>query len=359
MSDHRTTHSQSDASAQRKSHHLEFANMAQTSGSTINDYFDYEPMLSGFPEENFSFTPIKVGPKNLKAPIWISSMTGGTSAAGPINKNLAKVAGEFGLGLGLGSCRPLLHSDEFFDDFYLRPIIGDGVLFANFGVAQLEQELQKDSAQKLLEVCKRLEVDGLFIHINPLQEWYQNEGDRWFRSPVEIMKEFAELIASKAPSLILGIKEVGQGMGPASLKAILELPISVIEFAAYGGTNFSLLESVRDEDTNKSNELIKPKELCYVGHTALEMVRLVNHFLNDKSVKTGDRLFIVSGGVRSFLQGFFLTESLRAPACYGMAKPFLEASQGSYSDLAQFVQRELDSLKMAQTFLRPKPLKGE
>ncbi|MCF8058523.1 MAG: hypothetical protein K9K67_04450 [Bacteriovoracaceae bacterium] len=359
MSSTRDPHNSSDTSPQRKSHHLDFAKSAQTSEASLNELFDYEPMLSGFPTDDFCFAPLTLGKKTLKAPLWISSMTGGTSAAGPINKNLAKAAGEFGLGLGLGSCRPLLQGDEYFDDFNLRPLIGDGVLFANFGVAQLEQELLKDQAKHLLEVCKRLEVDGLFIHVNPLQEWFQDEGDRWFRSPQEIIKEFTEITAIAMPQLILGIKEVGQGMGAKSLRALLDLPITVIEFAAFGGTNFSLLETLRDKKTNNSNDLNKPNELCYVGHTALEMVRIVNNFIDDKSVKTGDKLFIVSGGIRSFLQGYYLTETLKAPACYGMAKPFLEASQGSYEELAQFVQKELDSLKMAHTFLRPRPLKGE
>ena len=45
---------------------------------------------------------------------------GGTEKAGVINRNLARLANEFGLGMGLGSCRNLLYSDEYLADFALR-----------------------------------------------------------------------------------------------------------------------------------------------------------------------------------------------------------------------------------------------
>lgn len=349
-------------SAQRKTHHLEYAKEAQVESRYLNEMFDYEPLLNGFPKElegksgDFNFQKLKVAGKTLKAPVWISSMTGGASAAGPINKKLAVAAREFGLGLGLGSCRPLLNSDDYFEDFNLRDIAGDDIpLFANFGVAQVEDELQS-GGERLFEICDRLKVDGVFLHINPLQEWFQPEGDRWSRPPLEIIQDVIELNEKKGCPLSIGVKEVGQGMGPRSLKALLEMPLEVIEFAAFGGTNFSYLEGLRHEKPNENNSLSTDKDLCYVGHTAQEMVRLVNQFLIDESVKTNDKFFIISGGVRSSLQGHFLTENLRGNACYGMAKPFLEAAQGSEEELISFVRNHLEGLKMAQTFLVPKPL---
>src|SRR5690606_24836511 len=97
------------------------------SGS-VDNRFHYEPMLSGHPgkDENMS---IKWGKKNMKFPIWISSMTGGTSKAGPINKMLAETARKFGFGMGLGSCRMILEDDTYLEDFNLRPILGDEVPF--------------------------------------------------------------------------------------------------------------------------------------------------------------------------------------------------------------------------------------
>lgn len=350
-------------SSERKSHHLELAEKSQLDVSSLSQLFDYEPLLSGFPEKDLLDAPIKVGQKRVRQPLWISSMTGGTGAAGAINRTLAKIAGEFGLGMGLGSCRPLLESDEFFEDFNLRPLIGsEGVLFANFGMAQVFEQLSQDQGQKLVGICERLQVDGVFLHINPLQEWYQPEGDRWTQSPLEGIEKLAETLHKKG--MLLGVKEVGQGMGPKSLEALIKGPADLIEFGAFGGTNFSLLESLRHPQKDERNlvnsatssAFSKPKEFCFVGHSAEEMVLHVNRILEENPALKTEKSFIVSGGIRSFLQGHYLLENLKGNGLYAMAKPFLEAAQKGEDSLRSFVQSELEGLTLAKTFLRAKPL---
>lgn len=370
MSDHRNENSEgpsSKLSSERKSHHLELAEKSQLDSAHLNSLFDYEPLISGFPKSALEESPLTLAGSNktVRHPLWISSMTGGTGAAGAINKALAKVAGEFGLGMGLGSCRPLLENEDYFDDFNLRPILGDnGVLFANFGMAQIFEQLEKDKGERLIGICERLEVDGLFLHINPLQEWYQPEGDRWFLSPMEIIDQLGEILHKKG--MLLGVKEVGQGMGPRSLEALIKSTADIIEFAAFGGTNFSLLERLRspqnnDENLVKSttfNEVSKPKEFCFVGHSAEEMVSHVNRIIGENKALKDQKTFIVSGGIRSFLHGHYLLENLAGNGLYAMAKPFLEEAQKGEDSLRSFVQSELEGLTMAKTFLRAKPLGG-
>ena len=73
-------------------------------------------------------------------------MTGGTALAKTINTNLARACNEFGMGMGLGSCRMLLENEAHFADFDMRDIIGDDLPFyANIGIAQLEQMLENKS----------------------------------------------------------------------------------------------------------------------------------------------------------------------------------------------------------------------
>ncbi len=341
--------------AMRKTHHLVMAEKAQTllSGdiNSMRELFNYEPMTTGFPDlENLEVGKYSIAGKTLKAPLWISSMTGGTGEARHINQNLARVAREFGLGIGLGSCRQLLHSDEYFEDFNLRPIIGDDIcLMANFGMAQMDQWIQNKEHKRIVEICKRLQVDGLFLHINPLQEFFQEEGDSWSRSPIELLDEVLELFDSTG--LSIGVKEVGQGMGPESIKAIMERPISVFEFGAFGGTNFSKLEKMRGHDSSGSQNAM---DLSFVGHSAFEMVTLINEWLSDNRENNNIELpgIIISGGVRSYLQGHYLMESLKAPAVYGMAMPFLAHAAIGYEELENFVRSELKGLKMAQQFLK-------
>jgi len=339
----------------RKTHHLEMAESAQTAPTELSHLFDYEPLLKGFEagEKAFDLGSLDFGPKKMKVPLWVSSMTGGTGQAGHINKNLALAAKEFGLGLGLGSCRPLMAGDEFFKDFHLRALTGDDVvIFANFGVAQIEQAIESRTTTKVLEILKRLEVDGVFIHINPLQEWYQEEGDRWFRSPLEIIADFKELVDKQG--LFLGVKEVGQGMGPKSLDALWDMEVDMIEFAAFGGTNFSRLEAMRESNTSKLKNVLKPEGLCFVGHSASEMVRHVNCLIEKKG-SVAPRI-IISGGVHSSLVGYYLLENLKAAGAFGMAKPFLEHAAQDLDSLLAFVEGQLEQLKMAKTFLKARPL---
>ena len=83
---------------QRKSDHINLALETQTSGIEKDPRFDYEPMLSAHPGNNLP--QVNIGGKMLEAPIWISSMTGGTEGARTINHNLARLAHEFGFGMG-------------------------------------------------------------------------------------------------------------------------------------------------------------------------------------------------------------------------------------------------------------------
>ena len=118
----------------RKSDHIKLAYQSRIDSQEILKHFDYEPIIASFsdaviPESKF------VG-KTMRYPIWISSMTGGTKLARTINHNLARAVKEFGIGMGLGSCRCLLSSDACFDDFDVRDIMGEsGVLSGiRFGI---------------------------------------------------------------------------------------------------------------------------------------------------------------------------------------------------------------------------------
>ncbi len=324
---------------QRKQDHIELA--FQSRVPEVDHRFYYEPLIAAHPKP---LNPKNFLGKNMRAPIWISSMTGGTAMAGIINRNLAQACAEFGLGMGLGSCRALLDSDEFFEDFNLRPIIGNSQPFyANLGIAQVEQLLAKKEGHKILALVNKLKADGLFIHVNPLQEWLQPEGDAITRPPIETIQECLELGEIK-----IIVKEVGQGMGPESLKALLKMPLAAIDFAAHGGTNFSKLELLRDTP-NKQQVY---GQLANLGHTAEEMVDLVNGLIAILGDKVQVRECIISGGVGTFLDGFYLMHKLRCNSVYGQGSAFLKHAQGDYKALQEYVQLQIEGLKVAEAFLK-------
>lgn len=326
----------------RKQDHIELAFQSRVEAAALDPRFHYEPLLAAHPEPG-SWPPLTFGGKTLRAPLWVSSMTGGTALANVINHNLARACAEFGLGMGLGSCRQLLYSDEFLPDFSVRDTIGpDLPLFANLGVAQVEQLLSRGETERIQLLLSKLRADGLVVHVNPLQEALQPEGDRFVRPPLETIQDLAEQL-----DCALIVKEVGQGFGPASLRALLQLPLAAIEFAAAGGTNFARLELLRSDPMRR---LIFDR-LAVVGHSAEEMVG----FANAAATELGDRCqvhrLIISGGVRDFLDGFYLLEKSVLPALYGQASGFLQHARGEYGELRDFVAAQVEGLALARAFL--------
>lgn len=318
----------------RKKDHIELALQSQRQSIDYDPRFTYEPLL-GHHQQKISLARSFLG-KQVQYPIWISSMTGGTEKAKMINYRLAKLANHFGLGMGLGSLRPLLESPLFFADFDIRSTLGDSLpLYGNLGVAQVEQLLRSKQTDRLSKIVEKLRLDGLFIHINPLQEFLQPEGDRFNRSPLETICE-----ALKVFHFPLMIKEVGSGMGPKSMAELWNLPIAGLEFGAWGGTNFALLELLRQSPQKKQIY----GNFANIGHDAMEMVKTANHFQKPLPV-------IISGGVKDFLDGYYLLQQSKHPAVYGMASRLLSMIDDEVK-LYEYMQSEIEGLIFAHQFLR-------
>lgn len=327
----------------RKREHLELALKSKLSPDLRLRQCAYEPLFGPHPNADTHFATTSFLGKKMKLPLWISSMTGGTAQAGEINQNLARVAGEFGLGMGLGSIRPLLDSRRYFSHFDLRGLLGEEVpFFANLGICQIEQLLKRQSLSKVHDLVEELRCDGLIIHINVLQEWFQPGGDRLEKSALENITAALE----EAPYPII-VKEVGQGMGPRSLAALMKLPLGAIEFGAFGGTNFSLLEIIRSDSSVEGD-----KEFARLGHTAEEMVEFVRQItLVERQDEIKCRNFIISGGITSMLQGYILSSRCPGTAIIGRAGAFLERGRESYEQLKNFVLREREALSLAMSFV--------
>ena len=231
-------------SALRKKDHIELALNSQE--SSLDKRFIYEPVHGNHLGK--LNVELDLASKSMKYPLWISSMTGGTEYAGEINHNLARACAEFGLGMGLGSCRSLLYSDEYLADFDVRSTIGnERPLFGNLGIAQIEELMHSGELGRVEELMEKLRIDGLIIHINPLQEWLQPEGDRISVDPIITLQRFLDAL----PIPVI-VKEVGQGMGYQSLQSLLNLPLEALDFGAHGGTNFSKLELSRSNEEDRN-----------------------------------------------------------------------------------------------------------
>jgi isopentenyl-diphosphate delta-isomerase len=329
----------------RKTDHIELAFAANLDKAALDTRFNYEPLLSAHPiPGQYSIIPF-LG-KSLRSPIWVSSMTGGAKWAHTINTRLATACQKFGMGMGLGSCRSLLYGDEHLRDFDVRHLMGpDLPLFANLGIAQVEDLQDKEAMHLIPQMLKRLQADGLILHLNPMQEWFQPEGDRLKRPPLQTLRRLVD----QADYPII-VKEVGQGMGPESLRFLMHMPLAAVDFGAAGGTNFALLENLRRSEDHRMYRA----PLVRVGHDATAMVDLINEIVQEYGQKLSCGQIIISGGVKDFLDGFYLMEKCALPALYGQASALLKYARESQEALDTFLQAQTDGLAMARAYLRIK-----
>jgi len=327
----------------RKLEHIKLALDSQTKLEEQDLRFNYEPLLSAHPQ-NMDLSILFLG-KTMQTPIWVSSMTGGTGVAKTINRNIARACREFGMGMGLGSCRKILFDKTHWADFNFRDEIGDQPFWANLGVAQVEELLASNNIQAVIDLVGELRADGLMVHVNPLQEWFQPEGNRLKQSPLLTIQQLLDQV-----SLKVIVKEVGQGFGPESLRQLLALPIEAIEFGAYGGTNFSKLEMLRGD--RQKLEVSLP--FAFVGQSASQMVDSINQILKENPNPLCRQL-IISGGIQNVLDGYYLTSKSQLPAVFGMASAVLKHASESYESLSGFLKNQVQALSLAKAYLKINP----
>ncbi len=176
----------------------------------------------------------------LALPLIIASMTGGTPLAGEINQKLAEAAQAFGLGMGLGSMRALLAAPETLPTFQMRRFAPQILLLANLGAVQLNYGYGPDDCQKIVEM---VEADGLILHLNPLQEALQPEGNTRFSDLLHKIEAVCRTL-----SVPVIVKEVGWGISASVARQLIEAGVSILDVAGAGGTSWSQVEMYRSPD---------------------------------------------------------------------------------------------------------------
>lgn len=174
----------------------------------------------------------------LRAPLIISSMTGGPSRSGMINDRLAQAAQALGIGFAVGSQRVALEAGaEGGLDRRLRRLAPDVPILANVGAAQFVSAWSVEHAQRALDA---IDADALIIHLNPLQEVIQKGGDRDWRG---VSRRIASVCRALARPII--VKEVGFGLSGSVVTELIEAGVAGVDVAGAGGTNWALIEGGR------------------------------------------------------------------------------------------------------------------
>jgi isopentenyl-diphosphate delta-isomerase len=175
----------------------------------------------------------------LAAPLMVSAMTGGTDRARRLNARLAAAAAAHGLAMTLGSGRALLADPGLLATY--RAPSRPPLLLANLGAVQLRLGLTPADAERLVDL---LDADGLVLHLNPVQEAVQPGGDTQFGG---LDDAIAAVVARLAPRPVV-VKEVGFGLDPRDVSALVSARVAAIDVAGAGGTNWASVEGGRDPD---------------------------------------------------------------------------------------------------------------
>ena len=245
----------------------------------------------------------------LGAPLVVSAMTGGTAEATEINRRLARAAAGAGIALVLGSGRALLD-----DPGLLRTYVCDArppLLLANLGAAQVRAADGPERAERLVEL---LGADGLVVHLNPLQEAVQPEGQPDFSG---VLDGIAACAARLAPRPVV-VKEVGFGLAGEDVALLRGAGVAAVDVAGAGGTNWALIEGRRGAG-------------AVAGAFADWGLPTVDALLAARAAAP-ELPAIASGGIRD---GVEVAKCLAlGAAAAGLARPFLVAAQADRVDEA-------------------------
>jgi len=185
--------------------------------------------------------------KPLSAPLIISSMTGGYAHATEINRHLAEAAQQFGLAMGVGSARQALESDEHHASFRIvRDVAPQIPIFTNIGGHEAARLYSSGKTIELLRIIDLIEADAIAVHLNPLQELMQPEGNTDFRGVLDAIEAMVQRLG-----LPVIVKEVGAGISGNVAKRLLDVGVSVIDVAGAGGTSWAGVEILRHEKNDQ------------------------------------------------------------------------------------------------------------
>jgi isopentenyl-diphosphate delta-isomerase len=226
----------------RKNDHIRI-NLEEEVRSTLSNGLEkYRFIHNALPEINFKEIDLsqKIFKKEVAIPILISSMTGGTPEAFQINQILAQAAEKFGLAMGVGSQRAAIENPLLIETFDIRKFAPNILLFANLGAVQLNYGYGIDECKRAVEM---INADSLILHLNPLQEAVQPEGDTNFSG---LLKKI-EIICHDL-SVPVVVKEVGWGISDVLVKQLSNIGVAAIDISGAGGTSWSQVERFRLED---------------------------------------------------------------------------------------------------------------
>jgi isopentenyl-diphosphate delta-isomerase len=264
--------------------------------------------------------------KILDAPIIIEAMTGGTDLAYQINENLAYAAQRLRIGMMVGSQRVSLEYPSLAHTFQVRHKVPKTLLIANIGAVQLNNGFDYEAC---LEAISMIGADALALHLNPLQEAIQEEGNTNFRGLLRKIEALREKL-----TIPLIVKEVGCGISKEVALKLREAGVDCIDVGGAGGTSWAKIESLRTKNGHLRGV---GEELSEWGIPTARSIQLVREAVPDIPI-------IASGGIRT---GIDAAKAIALGADgVGMALPLLSPALESTSSVEEVLMRIIEVLKI-------------
>jgi isopentenyl-diphosphate delta-isomerase len=316
---------------QRKKDGIDIPLQKNVQARTTSTYLEHVKLVhNALPEIDYDDIDLSTAflGHRFSAPLIIDSMTGGTDEATVINGRLGELAEKYGFGMGLGSQRAGLKSEELASTYAIaRKNAPNAFLIANIGGAQLAKGLTVDDAKKIV---KMIRANALVVHLNPLQELVQPEGEPKYAG---VLARITELVKDIDVPVI--VKEVGAGISREVATKLELAGVSAVNVAGAGGTSWAGVEKVRAE--MMKNDIKKHLGELFWDWGIPTAASLVQ---TRRAVKLP---LIASGGLRNGLEVakcVALGASMAA-----MAYPFLRAASQSRESLFAFADTVLAELK--------------
>ena len=315
---------------QRKADHIRISLEEDVSFETVTAGFErYRFVHCALPEISLAAvdTTVSFLGRRLEAPLLVSSMTGGTPQGREVNCRLARAAQEVGIGMGLGSLRAALEDPTLLETYRVRDVAPDILLLANLGAVQLNYGYTVDHCRRAVEM---VEADGLILHLNPLQEALQPEGQTDFSG---LLRKIEEVCRGLEVPVI--VKEVGWGLSADVARLLADAGVAALDVAGAGGTSWSQVEMYRAQ-----NGLQRAVAAAFRdwGIPTAEAVREVRCAVPHLPI-------IASGGIRDGIQ-VAKAIALGATLC-GIARPLLVAATESDQAVVEVTTAIITQLRVA------------
>jgi isopentenyl-diphosphate delta-isomerase len=316
----------------RKQQHIDISLTKDVSFCTKTAGFErWDFLHNAMPELNLSDVDPSTSflGKEIAFPFIISSMTGGYADAIKINRQLAEVCAIKKIAMGVGSQRQALEDDQYHRSFsVIREVASSIPVFGNIGAAEVAK---LRDASPILRLVELIRADGFAIHLNPVQELLQPEGNTNFRG---VLAGIEMLV--KAIPVPLIVKEIGAGISADVAQRLVDIGVTIIDVAGAGGTSWAGVEILRgkNKDGKRKKEEVKlnSQEFWDWGIPTIDALRGVCVVKSQSSwLKV-----ISSGGISN---GIDISKSLAFGADYAaVARPILKAlANGGVKTVLQLV----------------------